>query len=364
MKILVNCQSGLGINLLAVPTLRAIRRNYPDAYVHLAVQLGSGKSLLGGCPYVNEISMINYGMLKNARSLLDILTNLRKTSYDYSFMLFPANRLDKNIFHLLVKAGTKVSHEYAYRKYLRMNFINDVRVDVDPGLHDVEQNLNLLQVIGIKRENESAELELFLDPESRARAEGYLSALGKRMRFVGIHPGSSRSFTMELKRWPSEYFAKLGDMLKERFPCEVLVFGGREEGDVKAQVREKMKRGCVIVEELDIKTTAALIGKCSFFVSNDSGLMHIAAAAGVRTVGIFGPTDHVRTAPRGNGNLVVRRGISCSPCFSSHRVGKKIQCIHKKRICLVDLLPEEVMAQIERSARAALADEVRIDAQR
>jgi heptosyltransferase-2 len=125
-----------------------------------------------------------------------------------------------------------------------------------------------------------------------------------------------------------------------------------------------MKTGCVIVEQMDIRTTAALIGKCSLFLSNDSGLMHVAAAAGVRTIGIFGPTDHVRTAPRGRGNLVVRRGISCSPCFSIRKVGQKIRCIHEKRICLTDLLPENVMDEIEPVARDVLANQERIDAHR
>lgn len=364
MKILVNCQSGLGINLLAVPTLRAIRRNYPGALVHLIVQLSSGRELLRGCPYIDDISMVNYAMLRDRKSLRSVLGRIRETKYDYSFMLFPANRLDKNIFHFLVRANVKISHEYTYRNYMHLNFVNNVRIDIDPALHDVEQNLNLLRVIHIEREKESTELELFLGPENREKAESLAASIGKGARLVGIHPGSSKDFTMEMKRWPSEYFARLGDMLKERFPCEVLIFGGRDEALVKAHVRQEMKSGCVIIEELDIKTTAALIGKCSLFVSNDSGLMHIAAAAGVRTVGIFGPTDHIRTAPRGKDNLVVRKGVSCSPCFSIQYVGKKIRCIHERRICLVDLLPEDVMAQIEQAAKEVLVDEVRIDARK
>jgi heptosyltransferase-2 len=364
MKILVNCQSGLGINLLAVPTLRAIRRNVPGAYVHLVVQLRSGMELLTGCPYVDDISMINYGMLKDVKSMLGILRRMRDHTYDCSFMLFPANRLDKNLFHLLMKARTKVSHEYTFRKYLNLNNVNNMRIAVNPDLHDVEQNLSLLRVIGVDWKNEPAHLELFLDPAHHAKAGSLAASMGKGKKIVGIHPGSSREFTMELKRWPSEYFARMGDMLKERFGCEVFIFGGRDEDNVKSQVRDNMKTGCVIVEQMDIRTTAALIGKCSLFLSNDSGLMHVAAAAGVRTIGIFGPTDHVRTAPRGRGNLVVRRGISCSPCFSIRKVGQKIRCIHEKRICLTDLLPENVMDEIEPIARDVLANQERIDAHR
>jgi len=362
VRILVNCQSGIGINILAVPTLRAIKINYPDSYVHLIVQFRAGAKLLKSCPYIDEISVMNYEMARSPGILYRFVKNIRKKQYDYSFMLFPGNRLDKNIFHRLVNTKRRISHDYLYRKNLNFNFLNDTRIEIDRNAHDVEQNLGLLSVLDIDPVTQSKELELFLSPDSLNSADEILLDITKHKNIVGIHAGSSKDLTMELKRWPSGYFAELVDSLKELYDCEVLLFGSRDEEPVKQAIKAKAESGCEIVGMIDIQTTAALIRKCSLFVSNDSGLMHIAAAVGVRTVGIFGPTDPVRTAPYGAEHFVVKRDLDCSPCFSINHVGKKINCQRKERDCLVELKPEFVMNKIREKIGNVLTEEVKANA--
>jgi len=362
MRILVNCQSGIGINILAVPTLRAIRRTYPDSYVHLIVQFRAGAELLKECPYVDEISVVNYELVRSPGAMFDFLKKIRREKYDYSFMLFPGNRLDKNIFHRLVNTRRRISHNYVYRKNLNFNFVNDTRIEIDRNAHDVEQNLRLLSVLDIDPGLQSDELELFISPEVSARADEILFDITRKSTFIGIHAGSSKDLTMELKRWPAEYFADLIDSLKNLYDCEILLFGSRDEDKIKQEIKSRTKSECEVVGMMDIQTTAALIKKCSLFVSNDSGLMHIAAATGVRTVGIFGPTDPVRTAPHGVENVVVRSGIDCSPCFSINSVGKKIDCTKKDRECLLNLKSEYVLQKIIENIGRVLKNEVRADA--
>lgn len=346
MKILLNSQSGIGINILAVPTLRAIKRNYPDSYVHLIVRFETGRDLLHGCPFCDEISVVNYSMLRKPASLYKYMRDLRKVEYDYSFMMFPGNRLDKNLFHFLAKTRNRVSHKYLYRRNMNMNFINDIQIDIDYSAHDVEQNMNLLRVIGIDTKNESKKLELFLHDYAHKNADDIVRRISGGKKLIGMHPGSSKDLTMDMKRWPSEYFARIADLLKEKYGCEILIFGSREEEGIKNRISDLMELDCEIVEEMDIQTTAALIQRCSLFLSNDSGLMHISAALGVKTVGIFGPTDPVRTAPYGEGNVVVRSDKPCISCFSIYSVGKKIRCDKEERECLIDLTPERIMDEI------------------
>gem|GEM_PF-7101314 len=73
----MNCQSGLGINLLAVPTIRAIKRKYPDSYVHLIVRFKVGAELLDGCPYYDDISVVNYQMIREPGALAGLLKKIR-----------------------------------------------------------------------------------------------------------------------------------------------------------------------------------------------------------------------------------------------------------------------------------------------
>ncbi len=359
MNILLNCQSGIGINILAVPTLRAVKRRDPGGFVHLVVQFETGRELLKECPYVDCISVVNYDMVRRPRSLAAFIGDLRRISYDYSFLMFPANRLDKNLFHAVVKARKKFTHDYGYRGFMRGKFLNDVRVDVDYDAHDVVQNLNLLEAAGIDPAGEKTGLELFLTEEEKVRGREMADRIGKGKKLVGIHAGSSRDLTMELKRWPSRSFARLADRLKERYECEILLFGSRDEDIIKKRIETSMEHGCRSIHQMDIRTTAALIGNCSLFISNDSGLMHIAAAAGVETVGIFGPTDPVRTAPYGSNGLVVRSGIDCSPCFSIRTVGKEIRCIHEERKCLTELDPDRVFDLMSEVSEKALGSGAR-----
>lgn len=346
MNILLNCQSGIGINILAIPTLRAIKRHDPEGFVHLVVQFEAGRELLEGCPYVNRVSVVNYEMVKNPVSLLSFMRSLRRISYDYSFLMFPANRIDKNIFNTFLRARHRVSHDYQYRGFVRGKIFNDIRIDIDFSAHDIEQNLNLLRVLGIDPDREPRDLELFLTEEERERGRVMAKSTGEGKRLIGIHAGSSKDLTMELKRWPSRSFAQLADRLKEYFDCEILLFGSKDEETIKQEIKNSMKLSCRLIDQMDIRTTAALIENCDLFVSNDSGLMHIAAASGVKTVGIFGPTDPIRTAPYGRSHIVVRSGIDCSPCFSIRTTGKAIQCVHEERKCLTCLHPDVVFDTI------------------
>ena len=107
------------------------------------------------------------------------------------------------------------------------------------------------------------------------------------------------------------------------------------------------------VHGLDLLSTAALVGRCALFITNDSGLMHVAVAMGVRTIAIFGPTDPGRTAPYGKDDVVIRTGIDCSPCWSIHNLGVgNVNCIHPENRCLTELPVEHVKKAVELQLKA------------
>jgi len=82
----------------------------------------------------------------------------------------------------------------------------------------------------------------------------------------------------------------------------------------------------ITIAGLPLRQFAALLEKCSIFLCNDSGPMHIAAALKVPTVAIFGPTDHVRWGTRSDKAVVVRKDVDCWPC-SAHKCKKGFECI-------------------------------------
>lgn len=113
------------------------------------------------------------------------------------------------------------------------------------------------------------------------------------------------------KTWPAERFAELvrrlvgrGGMLEGALVATV---GSSDEREAAHPITAFLPAAQVIDGfGLDIPTTAALLERSTLFVGNDSGMMHLAAASGARTVGLFGPTDDVLYAPWGENGLVVR----------------------------------------------------------
>ena len=123
------------------------------------------------------------------------------------------------------------------------SFLFHVRVNRDAERHDVERTLSLLEALGIPTEECERALDLPITAEVREEVIHQFRSLGvdTSKMLVGLHPGS----VWATKRWSAEGFARLIGMLKERYPCEILLFGGPEDGEVIAKVQELCGGGAV-----------------------------------------------------------------------------------------------------------------------
>src|SRR4029077_12467059 len=98
--------------------------------------------------------------------------------------------------------------------------------------------------------------------------------------------------------------------------ADVIFFGTPAEKEIAAPMRLKMKsRPISLVGQTSMRDLAALFSSCSIFIGNDSGAMHVAAAAGLPVIGIFGSTDPEGTSPVTSQFTLIREAVSCSPCF-------------------------------------------------
>jgi heptosyltransferase-2 len=163
-------------------------------------------------------------------------------------------------------------------------------------------------------------LEIFLPDEVVDRTAGLLKRLNlDRFRcVVGFAPGA-RHFT---KRWPQERFVRLGGELSKNLNAKMLVFGDRSEEEYCGDIVQMINRdaGSAAAEslagKLSILETAAAFDACNVIVSNDTGLMHLAAARKRKIVAIFGSTvGQFGFFPSYTENIVVERhGLPCRPC--------------------------------------------------
>jgi lipopolysaccharide heptosyltransferase III len=169
----------------------------------------------------------------------------------------------------------------------------------------------------------------------RERAAARLAAFsGSRM--IAFATGSK----MPAKMWPLERFAAAGSDLLARDPdIRLLVLGGGAEERQQAEtLTSAWGARSVNLVGLPIWDTAAVLERCSLYVGNDTGTMHLAASVGVPCVAIFSARDNPgRWEPAGAGHVVLRRDVPCAGCVLA-------DCVEHQKICLTTIAVDEVVA--------------------
>jgi heptosyltransferase II len=169
---------------------------------------------------------------------------------------------------------------------------------------------------------------LAVSKEQKEEAGRFLKGLGlqEEKRLVGFSPGAAYG---PAKQWFPERFASLAERLSRDLRARILIFGSRGDKSVASLLIQGAR---VPLMDLTGQTTLSqaigLISRCRLFVTNDSGLMHVAAALGIPVVAIFGSTDPMRTAPLGKNCRVVRSLLPCAPCLRPHCPGER-ECMDR-----------------------------------
>lgn len=160
-------------------------------------------------------------------------------------------------------------------------------------------------------------------------------------KWLGINPGAKYG---SAKCWKPEYFAAVA--LKFSKTHEIIIFGTSSEAEICAKIEALLQKNGVKVRNLCGKTSlnelCALISRLNFFVSNDSGAMHIAAFYQTPTIAIFGPTRFTQTSPWQCKNAkILHLNLPCQPCM-------KRECPLKHHACMADLKPEFVIDESQK----------------
>ncbi len=307
---------GIGDMLMATPALRNIKERLGARVVCLHM-FGSTRDVMIGNPHVDENHLFPF-LTRPKMEGIRFLLKFRGRGFDASINLYPSNRRDYNLSAMLVGAPVRIGHRYALRDVRELNFLKNRTLREDDSLHNVQENLRLLRFLGIE-DPEPYPLGIYLSDEERAWADGWADGhgLGGRVLF-GFHPGSSLFKEHAKKRWPREkYAALIHELSGAAGDAAFLLFGGPEEDPLKHEIIQLAGLGAgrvIAVSTASIRQSAALMGLCRVFVTNDSGLMHLAAALSVPTVALFGPTNPQWLAPWRTPSRVLRMP-GCPPCF-------------------------------------------------
>ena len=176
---------------------------------------------------------------------------------------------------------------------------------------------------------------LFLSEKDKDWGKSFCRVKGltdeERSKAIVIHPGSGS----KKKVWPLERFLELTHYFQRHFNFRILIVLGPAEGPEvqKAFGGMEWELGATapsLVKGLSLLELASVMEGCHLFIGNDSGITHMAAALGLPTIAIFGPSDHKIWSPRGEKVFVVRKEMNCSPCSEEKFVRcKNLECLRE-----------------------------------
>jgi len=347
MNILCICPIGIGNYILVYPACSYLHKVLPDAKLHLLALRAPISGLAQGDPLWEKIHCIDPTRKQPVSKILSFFKELRDERFDVSISFFPSNTWQYNFLPFVSAISQRLAFSYTLKKTASLSFLNSKKLATDPSLHDIDQNLKLVSHFfpSDLYQNEIRFPQLFTD-QDKSQCLSMLGDSGKRIK-IGIHPGSSSEHGMDAKRWASEKFGRLADLICEKLDAEALIFGGPDESELKKQTSGSMKQPNRIIGNVSLRLTSALINECKLMLCNDSGLMHIAASSGVPVIALFGPTDECRNGPYGSEHLVLRKQMAGFPLWTAQNVGsRKVPQGIDPQASLNALTPEEAWESV------------------
>jgi heptosyltransferase-2 len=333
-RILVRATNWVGDVVMTLPALEAIRETFPTSTISVLAKPWV-VPLLENHPAVDNV--IPYrkkeGRAVDLYELIRIVRLIRGQDFDLAILF--QNAFEAGLLAYLGGVKFRLGYNTDGRGFLLNYRIK--RSEAVLKAHQVEYYLFLLRAVGW--EGETRDPSLHLAEKDLEKAKALLRSKGVKEGdfLIGLSPGAIFG---EAKRWPPERFARIGDWAVERWKAKALIMGSQKEMHIcKALERSMSHRALDLSGQTTLGEAAALVRQCQFFLSNDSGLMHIAAALGVPTMAVFGSTNPVTTGPRGLKTRIVRHQIECAPCL-------KPECPTDHR-CMLSIEPEEVWEAME-----------------
>ncbi len=322
-RILIRSTNWVGDAILTTPAIRAVRKNFPDADISILAKPWVLPVFLNN-PDIDDLllydtSGIHNGLFGKAR----LSKALRKREFDLAILF--QNAFEAAVLAFLAGIPNRLGYNTDGRHLL---LTQGIRLDPEfKQIHEIEYYLGILKGAGLKLDGKN--LTLGVTEQEQGRADDILMSHGieRHDMLVGVSPGAAYG---PAKRWFAERYAALCDRICKLHGARIIVFGSAGEEMVGDRVAQFMQHPCInLCGKTNLREAVALTERCRLFVTNDSGLMHVAAALDVPLVAIFGSTNPITTGPSSLRSRVVRVPVACSPCLEpecrqDHRCMKKV----------------------------------------
>ena len=349
-RIVIPVVAGVGNALMAVPMVRQLKRAKPNAQITVIARIHAMAEPFRRLPEVDEVLVTGNGW----RGILKKLWWTRGRRADVYLVPFPSNRWQYNLLALLSGARVRVMHRFPIGYWRAMAFVRARRVPAVRGIHDVQQNLHLLEALGIEPQLDDPPRFIVSD-DDRARAAALLqrAEVDELTAFVALHPGSGRTVIGKAKRWPPGRWAQFLARFRREFSHHVVLLEGPDEAGVGEEILRECEddvTGLSVVRLTGpLGDAAAVLERAQLYMGSDSGLAHLASAVGTKAVTIFAPADPDRVCPFGYRDLVVQVNKDCSPCFHYPWRTPYPKLLCREPYCVSEVRVDDVLDAVRRA---------------
>lgn len=350
-RILVVKLADIGDVLTATPALRALRRTYPGTRIDILVTPNSAPALHGSAlvDRLIQFDKFQFDRALDALRPAALLASARlawrlfRARYDCVIVLHHLTRRFGQLKYaaLVLSTGARVR---AGLDNGRGWFYNRRALDRGFGVqHEVEYWLDVATLVGAHTDDVS--LDAPWEPAAEEWADGLISKWRSEagvQHYVVIHPGSG-GYSLA-RRWPVERFAWVALAFRDQNALGIVVVGSDSDG--AGELADRISGPVLnLSERTTLPQLAAILRRAGLFVGADSGVMHMAAAAGSPVVAIFGPSNASAWGPWTAGrspSIVVRADTDCQPCsYVGFQVGQREGCATRE--CMSAVTPEMVL---------------------
>jgi heptosyltransferase-2 len=312
-RLVILSPNWLGDAVMALPAIADVRRAAPGVAITVAARAAIA-------PLFTLVPEADDTIVLSKPPAIGGVARWRALGAELAGGGFDAALLLPNSLHsALLASRAGIAERWGYRAGWRGRLLTKA-IPRPSGLHQIASYQHLVAALGFA--NGPSEPHVRVPRDANETASRLLSGEGwdGRAPLVALAPGAAYGGA---KRWPPSYFGELAATLAADGVSSVMV-GSAADAATASDVAQAFQarvggaRGASLhdlVGRTDLPTLAAVLTHCRTLVTNDSGAMHLAAAAGVPVTAVFGPTDETATHPLGDAHAILTNPVWCRPCM-------------------------------------------------
>jgi heptosyltransferase-2 len=306
-RVLIRGTNWIGDVVMTLPALAAIRMTWPVAKLFVLAKPWVAEVYRRSSDVDEVILFEEPGRHAGIGGKWRLAAELRRYRFDCAILL--QNAIEAAIIARLAGIPFRAGYNTDGRGFLLTHSVG--RTSAIRGVHQIDYYIEMVRALGCLPAGRSVHLRR----DDNGVSEKFFNEWGIRTGhpLIGLAPGAAFG---PAKKWYPERFAAVVDRLIDDTGAQAILFGSGGDRESTTEVRKNARHPLIdIAGRTNLGEAIALISRCDLFISNDTGLMHIAGALGIPMIAIFGSTNPKTTSPTGEANIVIHRDVPCSPCL-------------------------------------------------